>query len=87
MCRALRLYSTVTNTEATQAEGKAEEGYLKMKRIVAPASLLPKEGKLMSKTLRCTCLATALAIMVLPTPLAPWKSNTKPPAPPTAGHT
>lgn len=58
--------------------------YLKMKRMVAPASLLPSEGKLMSRTLRPTCLATAFAIMVLPTPLAPWNSSTSPPVPPTA---
>ena len=69
-------------------QGRAGQGraavYLKMKRMAVPASLLPREGKLMSSTLRPTCLATAFAIIVLPTPLAPWKSRTRPPAPPTA---
>ena len=70
------------------AQGRAGQSraaaYLKMKRMAVPASLLPREGKLMSSTLRLTCLATAFAIIVLPTPLAPWNSSTKPPAPPTA---
>lgn len=116
----------------------------KMKRMASPASLLPSDGKLISRTAApqetasasarkllshelhgwmflpgaavqtrdtealhctrvlaleiavaesqgspflCTCSATALHIIVLPTPEGPWNRSTTPPPPPPAGAT